>query len=859
MWRFPYKTCTLTGLVLSSDRKFKRLFIVRKPEMRIPRPIQVLWTVGIILLSFATAQAQLGDPIIVNIRNSGATYTDQFPAAWGYSATIVQPAGNQWGTVTYSQGAVTDTRKVTFTPAQGVVGTTDLIVSYFSVTAPMHPVTRWYRFNIGAEVVSTEDDRFLVDSAAVLVALDVLANDSISNGNLFLKSVTASNAGQAVVNETNDTIYFTPADEFAGDAYFQYVACDSFGNCDQGNVHILVRDPNVEDHRTIKKSLLNRQSLELLTPFTGFAVSDAPSHGALDSINDFSWQYSPEESFTGQDTFTLDFSADVSRTYIVTVYDKTLNVQARDDKFYVRPGLSVSFNVLNNDLLNYDLVSHTNPAKGSLFPLGNGLFTYSPNTGYRGVDNFTYTVCFEDTVYCETATVFLHVTDLEPEAAVSYKLQTSEDQPLVIEWPIAFTDFAYIISEQPANGDLTYYGGVQTVELPCEDIEGFNLLVYTPDPGFTGTDEFEYYYCIVPSNVCYKVTVQMNVVEHPQADEPCPCIVDCVWPGDADQDGRVDMTDLLTIGYHLGETGPVRDYDDPAAWFGQHASSWPYTATGTGPRFSDADGDGVIGQDDVQLVDENYYRSNDVIVRDVQLKAPYQFSLIPVQFSLDSGDVVILDVSIGTANKPVLDMKGIKYSINVPAPMMDSASVEVYFHQNSWLAEGTPSVSLGKVPWDGRIDAGYAKANGGSASGFGIIGTVVFIIEEDVEGFKTGNGLIEVPVRLDAGVMMDGEGNLMEVEGHEVILYLNPSESAPSYELILYPNPTPDIVNVHVNGRTAIHHVEIFDVQGRQISTPVQIEGKHATLTASSLPAGQYFVRVTHDHGVLVKSLIVAR
>lgn len=81
--------------------------------------------------------------------------------------------------------------------------------------------------------------------------------------------------------------------------------------------------------------------------------------------------------------------------------------------------------------------------------------------------------------------------------------------------------------------------------------------------------------------------------------------------------------------------------------------------------------------------------------------------------------------------------------------MLDSSSVEVNFHQDAWLAEGAPFISLGKVPWDGRIDAGFVKANGNGASGFGVIATIVFIIEDDAEGFKSGDGLIHLPITLE--------------------------------------------------------------------------------------------------------------
>src|SRR5690606_14943108 len=102
--------------------------------------------------------------------------------------------------------------------------------------------------------------------------------------------------------------------------------------------------------------------------------------------------------------------------------------------------------------------------------------------------------------------------------------------------------------------------------------------------------------------------------------------------------------------------------------------------------------------------------------------------------------------------------------------MADSASVSVDFPASSWLAEGTPSVSLYKVPWDGRIDAGYSKAVKPAASGHGVIATVTFIIVDDVEGFKTGDDLIHIPVRLDLSGMTDADGNFFELEGTEIVL-----------------------------------------------------------------------------------------
>lgn len=818
--------------------------------------LQTLLVLVLLSLSLGT-YGQFADPLIINVRNSGSSFTDQFAASTDYTWDIIQEPSSQIGSASLLEGASPNTLKLTFYPNTGATGTTDVIISFYSLSAPMHPVTKWYRFNVADEVVVTSNDHFVMDIGSITQPLDVLANDSVTSGQLLLNTVSVSNAGEAVINSTHDTIHFTPAPDFEGETWIQYIACDSFGNCGEGNIQILVRDPNVQDHLVYNKFLLNTENLSLLTPFDSFSVDIEPAHGSLEANGLANWSYTPEEGYVGKDTFQLGLQGLVTRKYIVDVFEKALNIHARNDKFYVRPGLSVTFNVLNNDLLEYDVNSHTDPTKGVLNEIGNGVFTYTPIVGFRGVDKFTYTTCFQDTVYCETATVYIHVTDLEPDNQFSYKLQTSTDLPLAIDYPIEFTDFSYIISQEPAHGTLTYYAGVQQINLPCDTFDGYNMMVYQPEPGYEGSDHFEYYYCIQPSNLCYLVKVDMDVIEHPET-ENCPCTVGCVWPADGNRDGRVDMSDLLVLGNHLGDVGPARDYNNSETWFGQHAGDWQEDGD-TGIQYIDANGDGLLTKDDVGLIDDYYYKTNDIVAKDVQQKLPYQFSIIPVQYSLDSGDVVILDIAFGNANHPVIDLTGAKFSLNIPEYMLDSASVDVQFHQDSWLAEGAPFISLGKVPWDGRIDAGFARAKGDGASGFGVIATVVFIIEDDVEGFKTNNGIIQIPIKLEAGTIMDYTGTLFDVDGDEIVLEYKLGTNATKFDLILYPNPATDLVNVHLNGRTAIESILVVDPQGRVVTSFDNIDRKNFQFDTDGLAQGLYYLQVKHQHGLITKPLSVIR
>ncbi|MGB4849627.1 MAG: T9SS type A sorting domain-containing protein, partial [Saprospiraceae bacterium] len=73
------------------------------------------------------------------------------------------------------------------------------------------------------------------------------------------------------------------------------------------------------------------------------------------------------------------------------------------------------------------------------------------------------------------------------------------------------------------------------------------------------------------------------------------------------------------------------------------------------------------------------------------------------------------------------------------------------------------------------------------------------------------------------------------------------------------PNPAQDIVDVHINGKTAIKSISIIDPQGRVLRTYDDINQKHYQLDVSSLSMGVYYIQVNHNEGVISQLLSVIR
>lgn len=120
---------------------------------------------------------------------------------------------------------------------------------------------------------------------------------------------------------------------------------------------------------------------------------------------------------------------------------------------------------------------------------------------------------------------------------------------------------------------------------------------------------------LVPGN--FSVTVRDSKGCEAQAQATIENITSeeyTVWPGDANNDGVVDVTDYFIIASGFGKTGPVRT-EQGADWRGYKTNAlWPSTTNYRGATLNDlyldANGDGVIDMQDVDLAKQ--YRGREV-------------------------------------------------------------------------------------------------------------------------------------------------------------------------------------------------------------------------------------------------------
>jgi len=820
-------------------------------NLRTPKKLFLVYLALLFTLSAASAQ---GYEVVSLSENTSFQKTLK-----GFTPNFIKSPVNGAAYASTGSGNI----YLSYYPDTGFIGKDTLILEFKTGPAPKGSIFyKGYAFEVGASILITEVDYHLMYTNGQADTLDVLANDTSTAGGLTLSEISVVSRGSAGLS--GDTLlWYQPDTAFSGMVQLDYRVCDSVGTCKLGQVVINVVDTMTLAQRdTLVRSVKKNGFIDLTLPADDFSVTDFPIHGDIVHQSGPVYRYTPDQDFTGKDTMVLQSGSIIRDIFMhILPYDAP-NEFLVDDEVYTAEGVTVNFDVQDNDLIGhrFKLKNFTTPDEGVLTYNGNGNFSYEPVAGFSGLKTFKYTVC---PTYnnCETAEVRIFVSNSKPENTFNYKFNTLKNVPLVIDYQVPIDYFDFDEHLEPVHGALDIYDGQQTIIVECDTITGRNLVVYSPDTDFYGHDEFELNYRIPQTGYSAVVKVEVNVI-NAMPDSTCACINGCVWPGDVDYDGRVTVKDLLPLGYFVGYQGPQRDSSNTNYWIGQYCDDWAAAdnAWKINPKHADTDGNGQVNAIDTQAISQYYYNEHDLVEKDISLPRKFPLVLTPLFTNLDSGDIAVILVGIGTPEDPVYDLSGFTYSYIYDPDVVDSASLRIDFHDDCWFTDQSPVLDLFKQPWDGRVDAGFTRTGGKVATGFGIVSTLSFGVEEDVEGIrKTGNDRI-ITVKVDDAYAMDGNGEMFRVEGAAIQLRLTgkseePGGPADPDKLAVFPNPSSGIVRLFLNGQNHMQNVEVYGLSGQLIDQVRIGRSQKAEIDLGYLQNGLYILKVETTKGPILKKV----
>lgn len=702
----------------------------------------------------------------------------------------------------------------------------------------------------------------MVDEAVTITVTD---NDYSSNGVMQIAAAPMANNGRVVVLD-DDRVRFIPDPGYSGLAHFNYTLCNGEGVCSSGTVSVSVLTPDMPKVEQFKIFTKKNQRQDVLVP-DAFSLTGGPNHGSYDDSGAVP-QYYPDQDFTGTDQLKFTYNGHQIMIDVV-VLDLVENTFAYDDEVYTTSYQSVEFNVLKNDAYGYgaNSVNIRQPLYGRIEVTGEGEAVYYPPAGFEGVDELTYT-SNSPGGQTETAKVYIYVSNFEP-VYTKFKMLTPKRTPLIIGYNVPIDGFEFEITEQGELGTAVFLpGDVQTVIYDTE-ITGYNLIVYIPDEEVEeGMDEFEVAYCVkdADGSCTYNksVKVEMEILNVGQGEGPM-CFYDCVWPGDTNYDGIVNMEDLLPLGLEMGEVGKSRPDVTFEHWYGQYAPDWTdlFNDNPLNTKHIDADGDAIVTAADTIAIRKFYGRTHSIAPTYI----PFYDFVIRLQGNLfaEPGDLVELDLYIGTPNQPAEDVYGFTFPFPYNPETFDPESMRIDFDNTSWLSYNSPILSMSHHDKEGLLEAGYTRTSGISAAGFGKIGTVSFVVIDDLAGFRPDTDGIIQSVRLGGGVSkaINSAGKSFGVRIEEVDLQIKAPEKEAdekpieAQQLKVAPNPVNDRLRIHLNGSTDFERVVIFNLMGQQVYDSGATRTNRSVIDVSQWADGLYVLKVFTPRGALQKKFEV--
>jgi len=392
------------------------------------------------------------------------------------------------GTTPNATVSITASSSVLYTPSSGYGGTDTFTYTITDTAGATATATVTVRVN--AAPVANDDTATTGQDRAI--EIDVLGNDTDLENDLLGISSAASGSNGAVSITATGLVRYTPSTGFVGSDTFSYTVNDIAGNSASAQVTVTVDGLPIaiDDSATtlidtaVQIDVLGNDSDPENGSLTIAVVGQPPAGTATQNANG-TITYTPDSGFNGTDRFEYTIQDDFGQTAsaTVTVSINALPVANADDAV-AQEDTALDIDVAGNDTDPdndpLDVTAVTQPLNGTASINADGTVRYTPSTGFRGNDGFTYTI---SDGRGGTAIGDVDVQVNGAPDAVDDSASTQEDTAVDINVLGNDTDpenatLTIVGTTDPNNGGLT------------QNVSG--TITYTPNNAFRGNDAFTY-------------------------------------------------------------------------------------------------------------------------------------------------------------------------------------------------------------------------------------------------------------------------------------------------------------------------------------------------------------------------------
>ncbi len=425
--------------------------------------------------------------------------------------------------------------------------------------------------------------------------------------------------------------------------------------------------------------------------------------------------------------------------------------------------------------------------------------------------------------------------------------------------PLTGTPAPFVYPDHPAQPDgwsILAKGGLSSVGLfqvvHAEDIPpgaytDFDLAYvnhHHADSGFIGQ-----------INLAYSELKQIKIDFDRRFENVCNsslCREDCIWPGDTNGDGRVSELDAIPILRMLAEQGPKRQ--GAWSWRGRKANDWiSNIPAGKNTKYADADGDGVIGTKDLQVVDHYFgYSHGDQPIDPLYCQSGTDLFWQRITSDSILRNFLAFRLMLKSDPKP---FRGISFRIKIDTSIISSLT---YNKANLWKDTGIldyyyPFPDKGTSP---LFAMGLLKQNPtDEIPNSSLVGSFRFFRKSGINALPDFTEL-----EVCEAYLHRQDGTKIPLDAQNLRIPLKATTAVadyPNFKPCFYPNPCSDIL--YLSQPELVEKLILFNLNGKK-ENEWSSEDLWEGMETEMLSPGLYFIQVIHkDRSSNIQKINIVR
>ena len=275
------------------------------------------------------------------------------------------------------------------------------------------------------------------------------------------------------------------------------------------------------------------------------------------------------------------------------------------------------------------------------------------------------------------------------------------------------------------------------------------------------------------------------------------------WPGDANNNGIVNHFDIMHVGRAFGQIGPP---DTSSGTFSPDTlSAWQLSfPNGLNMGFADCDGNGIVNEADTGKISQFYGLTHQPLFPDSVFNGTNihpQLLIGPQADTVVQGTTISIPVVVGSPNLGVFALHGLAFSVFYDTAYVQESTVS-FTPEVQWLGQNMgimrPLIhSIRNFPLEGKMEICLSRTDTSDVSGWGEIGSVIFVMEDNLIGSPLGN---QTDLTIDKIQALDYDMNPVLLYPIVTTLHISGIWRVGNFQFETMPNPVDHWLEIKSNG-----------------------------------------------------------